>query len=54
MTWREFLSMGNYGAYVWSAYGLTFAVLILNLVVPLRRRREVLHRLKQYLRGEAL
>lgn len=25
----ELLSMGGYGAYVWSCYGLTFAVLII-------------------------
>ena len=25
----EFLSMGGYGAYVWSCYGLTLAVLII-------------------------
>jgi heme exporter protein D len=24
---REFLAMGGYGAFVWTAYGITFAVL---------------------------
>ena len=28
MNLREFLEMGNYGAYIWSCYGLTLAVLI--------------------------
>ncbi len=28
MSFREFLHMGGYAAYVWSAYGLTAAVLI--------------------------
>lgn len=28
MTLREFLDMSGYGAYVWSCYALTFAVLI--------------------------
>ena len=28
MTLREFLYMSGYGAYVWSCYALTFAVLI--------------------------
>jgi heme exporter protein CcmD len=28
MSLREFIDMSGYGAYVWSCYGLTFAVLI--------------------------
>ena len=28
MTLQKFLEMSGYGAYVWSCYGLTFAVLI--------------------------
>ena len=27
----EFLRMGGYGAYVWSAYGITLMVLIINI-----------------------
>ena len=26
----EGLAMGNYGAYVWSCFGLTFVVLLIN------------------------
>ena len=28
----EFLRMGGYAAYVWPSYGLTFAIIILNVV----------------------
>lgn len=28
----EWLSMGGYSAYVWSAYGLTGAILLINLL----------------------
>jgi heme exporter protein CcmD len=28
---REFLSMGGNGAYVWSAYGITLAILVWNI-----------------------
>ncbi len=37
----EFLAMGGYGAYVWSAYGLMLVVLAWNVAVPLAclRRR---------------
>lgn len=33
---QEFLSMSGYGAYVWSCYALTIAVLIGNLVASRR------------------
>jgi heme exporter protein D len=28
----DFLAMGGYAAYVWPSYGLTLAVIILNIV----------------------
>jgi heme exporter protein CcmD len=31
MNLKDVLDMGDYGVYVWSCYGLTFAVLVLNL-----------------------
>lgn len=42
MSLGEFLAMGGYGAYVWSAYALMVVVLVWNVAVPLaclRRRR---------------
>ncbi len=42
MSLLDFLSMGGYGAYVWSAYALMVAVLAWNVAAPLvclRRRR---------------
>ena len=51
MNWENFVSMGGYAFYVWTSYGLMAAVLLLNLVLPLRRKSEVLknivRRLKQ-------
>lgn len=35
----EFLSMGGHAGYVWSAYGITLAVLALNVWLARRRRR---------------
>ena len=41
---REFLSMSGYGAYVWSCYGLTFAVMAWNLIAARRElKRQRLH-----------
>lgn len=35
----EFLHMGGYALYVWSAWGLTAVVLAWNAVAPRRRER---------------
>lgn len=38
----EFLGMGGYGGYVWSAYGLTALVLIAQIWAAKRRHRALL------------
>lgn len=42
MNWQEFLDMGGYARYVWPSYGLTALVLIANLLVPIRQRKQLL------------
>jgi heme exporter protein D len=37
---KEFFAMGGYAFYVWGSYGVTFALLALELVVLLKRKRE--------------
>ena len=37
----EFLHMGGYAFYVWTAYGAAFVVLALNLAAPIVRRRRL-------------
>ena len=49
---REFFYMGGYAFYVWSAYGVTFIVLIANVIVPLLRARELRARLARQARLE--
>ncbi len=49
---REFFHMGGYGFYVWSAYGIAFAVLVANLAVPMVRARELRARLARQARME--
>lgn len=39
MNWDSFFHMGGYAFYVWSAYALAAAVLIGNLIAPLKRHR---------------
>ena len=50
MNWSQFFAMGGYGFYVWSAYLLAAVILVLNLVLPLRRRRTVRRQLAEYRR----
>lgn len=38
---REFLHMGGYALYVWSAYALGLVVLLWNVIAPLRRERQL-------------
>jgi heme exporter protein CcmD len=40
MSLREFLHMSGYAGYVWTAYGLTAAVLLLNWVSARRSEAE--------------
>nr|WP_312971277.1 heme exporter protein CcmD [Pseudomonas sp.] len=41
-SFADFLAMGNHGAYVWSAYGICLAVLVLNVLLPLQAKRRYL------------
>ena len=42
VSFADFLAMGNHGAYVWSAYGICLAVLVLNVLLPLQAKRRYL------------
>jgi heme exporter protein D len=44
---REFLHMGGYAFYVWTAYGLAAAVLVGLLVNSLARHRRLVKRLAE-------
>lgn len=36
----EFFAMGGYGFYVWGSYGVTFALLAVEVVLLMKRKRE--------------
>ena len=36
---QEFFNMGGYAAYVWSAFGITMLVLVLNVILARRHHR---------------
>ncbi|WP_347985902.1 heme exporter protein CcmD [Methylomonas sp. AM2-LC] len=45
MTLQTFFAMGGYAFYVWSAYGITFLVLLINIVLPIVQRKQLLRQL---------
>ncbi|ATH81760.1 heme exporter protein CcmD [Ectopseudomonas hydrolytica] len=51
-SFADFLAMGTHGAYVWSAYGISLAILALNVVLPILARRRYLQDEARRLRRE--
>lgn len=47
-----FFHMGGYAVYVWTAYGLALAVLLVNLFAAARRKKQVLRNVTRLLRQE--
>jgi heme exporter protein D len=41
-SFSEFIDMGGYGLYVWSAYGITLVVITYNIVRPVLMRRQII------------
>jgi heme exporter protein D len=44
--------MGQYGSYILAAYVLAAIVLVVNVVLPLRRRKTVRERLREFYRAQ--
>ncbi len=44
-SFAEFLAMGGYGFYVWTSYGITFGVLLVNVMLPLWQKKKLLREL---------
>ena len=43
----DFLTMGGYAAYVWSAYGITLAVLVISAWTARRKRLQALEQARR-------
>ncbi|KAF1053991.1 MAG: hypothetical protein GAK43_01122 [Stenotrophomonas maltophilia] len=52
-SFADFLAMGHHGPYVWSAYGISLAVLLINVAMPLLARKRYLQEEARRLRREA-
>lgn len=46
-TMMELLAMGDYGVYVWPAYGITLFILGLNMFLAIREKNKTHHFIKQ-------
>lgn len=46
-SFQEFIDMGGYAFNVWSVYALFAVFLTANLVLPLRRKKQLLRELKR-------
>ncbi|CAE6908935.1 MULTISPECIES: heme exporter protein CcmD [Pseudomonas] len=51
-SFQDFLAMGKHGAYVWSAYGISLAVVALNIAMPILAKRRYLQDEARRLRRE--
>ena len=43
MSFREFLDMGGYGAFVWSAYGIWLVIMVINYVQPIMKEKKIIN-----------
>jgi heme exporter protein CcmD len=44
MNWSKFFSMGGYALYVWGSYGVTFVLLAGEVLMLLKRKRDLASR----------
>ena len=51
MSLNNFLSMGGYAIYVWSAYGISFIVLFLNITLAIKNEHKTLNEIKKRLQN---
>ncbi len=54
MNWSEFFHMGGYAFFVWTSYGLTFIVVVMNIVSPILQRRKIIARIKRTIKREKI
>lgn len=46
-SFSQFLTMGGYAVYVWTAYGIAISVLLLNLLISLKHRHQTINFFKE-------
>ena len=53
-TIADFIAMGKHGPFVWSAYGISFIVILANILAPIQRRKALLNEIKRKIKREKL
>ena len=53
-SFADFLAMGKHGFYVWSAYGVSALLIIVNMVLAIRGQGQVRQRLARQQRRDSL
>ncbi len=53
-SFSDFIAMGSHGLYVWTSYGISLAVLVLNVALPVLARRRYLQDEARRLRREEM
>lgn len=49
---NEFLSMGGYAVFVWSSFGISMVVLILNVILPIVRRKQLVREVSSQIKRQ--
>ncbi|EGR2120636.1 heme exporter protein CcmD [Vibrio cholerae] len=52
-SFSDFLAMGGYAAYVWSAFGLTYLSMAMLWIVSVRRKTKLLNQVRDKLARQA-
>jgi len=47
---NEFFNMGGYAVFVWSSFGISFIVLLLNAVLPVLRRKQLIRDVRGHIK----
>lgn len=53
MSVTEFFSMGGYGGFVWSSFGITLVLIVGEIIVVKQQHRTILRRLSRMMRMNA-
>lgn len=53
-TLTDFIAMGKHGPFVWSAYGISFIVIVVNILAPIQRKKALMNEIKRKIKREKL
>ncbi|WP_250657691.1 heme exporter protein CcmD [Alkalimarinus coralli] len=48
----DFLAMGGHGLYVWLSYGVAMLIFVANVILPMRKKKDIVKKHVQRLKRE--